>query len=148
VDKYINQIAFSGAEEFVNRYKDQAGNQLIGKFGLGFYSAFMVSSHVEVITQSFREGAKAVKWSCDGSPQYQIEDTSRDSRGTDIILTIDQESTEFLEAARIQSLLSKYCRYLPVEISFEDKVVNITSPAWTRKPNEVTDEDYRNFYSE
>lgn len=148
VDKYINQIAFSGAEEFVNRYKDQAGNQLIGKFGLGFYSAFMVSSHVEVITQSFREGSTAVKWSCDGSPQYKIEDTTRDSRGTDIILTIDQESTEFLEVARIQSLLSKYCRYLPVEISFEDKVVNITSPAWTRKPTELTEDDYRNFYSE
>jgi molecular chaperone HtpG len=148
VEKYINQIAFSGAEEFVHQYKDQADNQLIGKFGLGFYSAFMVSSHVEVITRSFRDDSKAVRWTCDGSPQYMIEETTRDTRGTDIILKIDQESQEFLEEALISTLLTKYCRYLPVEISFAGQVVNITAPAWTRKPAELTEEDYRNFYSE
>lgn len=148
VEKYINQIAFSGAEEFVNKYKDQSGGQLIGKFGLGFYSAFMVSSHVEVVTRSFRDNAQAVRWSCDGSPDYQLEKSDRDRRGTDVVLTIDGDSKEFLEEARIRTLLDKYCKYLPVEILFEDKVINNISPAWTRKPTELTDEDYRNFYGE
>lgn len=148
VEKYINQIAFSGAEEFVHKYQDQPEGQLIGKFGLGFYSAFMVATEVQIITRSFREGAQAVKWTCDGSPQYTLEEVEKAERGTDIILNIDADSIEFLENARIETLLAKYCRYLPVEISFDEKVINITKPAWTKKPSELTDEDYRNFYSE
>jgi molecular chaperone HtpG len=148
IEKYINQIAFSGAEEFVNKYKEQADGQLIGKFGLGFYSAFMVATHVEISTLSFREGAEAVKWSCDGSPQYTIETGTRTERGTDIVLTLDSDSLEFLESARIKTLLDKYCRFLPVEISFEGEIINNTKPAWTKKPAELTDEDYRKFYAE
>lgn len=150
VEKYINQIAFSGAEEFVNRFKDQQPATLIGKFGLGFYSAFMVADKVEVITRSYKEenADNAVRWECDGSPDYQIETATRAERGTDVVLYINDDSAEFLDTARIENLLKKYCRFLPVEISFEGKIINITQPAWTRKPAELTDEDYRNFYKE
>jgi molecular chaperone HtpG len=150
VEKYINQIAFSGAEEFVNKFKDQQAASLIGKFGLGFYSAFMVADKVEVVTRSYKEdnAENAVKWECDGSPDYTIEKTARAERGTDVILYINEDSAEFLEASRIETLLKKYCRFLPVEISFEGKIINITQPAWTRKPSELTDEDYKNFYKE
>lgn len=151
INRYINQIAFSGAEEFVSKYKDKMDSaNIIGHFGLGFYSAFMVSSKVEIVTRSFRETepGKAVKWECDGSPEYHITDTSREDRGTDIILHIHEDSTEFLEASRIKTLLEKYCRFLPVEIRFEGKVINNTKPAWTRKPSELKEEDYLNFYKE
>lgn len=148
VEKYINQVAFSGAEEFVKKYKGQNENAIIGKFGLGFYSAFMVSDRVEVITRSFKEGSTAVKWECDGSPEYSLEDTTKEQRGTDIILHINEESSEFLDASRISSILNKFCRFLPVPIKFEDKQVNSTQPAWTKKPSELTPEDYQNFYKE
>ena len=147
VEKYINQIAFSGAEEFVNKYKDTA-NGIIGHFGLGFYSAFMVSKKVEIRTLSYVDGAQAVRWECDGSPAYIIEATDKAERGTDIILHIDEESKEFLEQARIDALLKKYCRFLPVEVESDGKVINSTEPAWTKKPSELTDEDYLAFYHE
>lgn len=149
VEKYITQIAFSGAEEFVNKYKDKAGeaNAIIGHFGLGFYSAFMVAERVEIITKSFKD-APAVRWECDGSPEYQIEENPRTERGTDIVLHIAADSEEFLETARIETLLTKYCKFLPVPIFFEGKQVNNTSPAWTRKPTELSDEDYKAFYEE
>jgi molecular chaperone HtpG len=148
VEKYINQVAFSGAEEFVKKYKGQNENAIIGKFGLGFYSAFMVSDKVEIFTKSFREGAEAVRWECDGSPEYILEETSKDQRGTDIVLYINEESNEFLDASRLQSILNKFCRFLPVPIRFEDKQVNNTQPAWTRKPSELSNEDYQKFYKE
>jgi molecular chaperone HtpG len=148
VEKYINQVAFSGAEEFVKKYKGQNENAIIGKFGLGFYSAFMVSDKVEIFTKSFREGAEAVRWECDGSPEYVLEETSKDQRGTDIVLYINEESSEFLDASRLQSILNKFCRFLPVPIKFEDKQVNNTQPAWTRKPSELSNEDYQKFYKE
>jgi len=151
IDRYINQIAFSGAEEFVNKYKDKMDSaNIIGHFGLGFYSAFMVASKVEIITRSFRETEpdKAVRWECDGSPDYTISDTTRTDRGTDIILHINDESAEFLETARISTLLNKYCRFLPVEIRYEGKAINNTQPAWTKKPAELKDEDYKSFYKE
>ncbi|MBC7851413.1 MAG: molecular chaperone HtpG [Chitinophagaceae bacterium] len=148
VEKYINQVAFSGAEEFVKKYKGQNENAIIGKFGLGFYSAFMVSDKVEVITKSFKEGSVPVKWECDGSPEYTIEETTKDARGTDIILYVNEESKEFLDASRIQSILNKFCRFLPVPIKFEDKQINTTQPAWTKKPTELTAEDYKSFYKE
>lgn len=149
VDKYINQIAFSGAEEFVKQYKDKTAetNAIIGHFGLGFYSAFMVAAKVEIITKSFKD-EPAVRWECDGSPEYKLEQAERTERGTDIILHIAEDSTEFLEPERIRTLLKKYCKFLPVEIRFEDTVINNTKPAWTRKPAELTDEDYKNFYKE
>lgn len=149
VEKYITQIAFSGAEEFVNKYKDKASeaNAIIGHFGLGFYSAFMVAERVEIITKSFKD-APAVRWECDGSPEYQIEEYDRTERGTDIILHIASDSEEFLENERIDTLLNKYCKFLPVAIKYEDKQLNNTNPAWTRKPAELTDEDYKSFYSE
>lgn len=149
VEKYITQIAFSGAEEFVNKYKDKASeaNAIIGHFGLGFYSAFMVAERVEIITKSFKD-APAVRWECDGSPEYQIEEYNRTERGTDIILHIAPDSEEFLEHERIDTLLNKYCKFLPVAIKYEDKQLNNTTPAWTRKPADLTDEDYKNFYSE
>lgn len=149
VEKYITQIAFSGAEEFVNKYKDKAGeaNAIIGHFGLGFYSAFMVAERVEIITKSFKD-APAVRWECDGSPEYQIEENPRTERGTDIVLHIAADSEEFLENARIETLLTKYCKFLPVPIFFDGKQVNNTSPAWTRKPSELSDEDYKAFYEE
>ncbi len=162
IEKYINQIAFSGAEEFVNKYKDTAAN-IIGHFGLGFYSAFMVSKKVEIRSLSYQEGAEAVRWECDGSPAYEMEPCDKSTRGTDIILYIDDDSKEYLEQARIDTLLKKYCRFLPVPVisgkvqewkdgkyvdTDKDKVINSTEPAWTKKPSELTDEDYRNFYRE
>jgi len=148
VEKYINQVAFSGAEEFVNKYKGQNENAIIGKFGLGFYSAFMVSDKVEIFTKSFKEGTTAVRWECDGSPEYSLEETNKEQRGTDIVLYINEESKEFLDAGRITSILNKFCRFLPVPIKFEDKQINTTQPAWTKKPSELTPEDYQNFYKE
>lgn len=148
VDKYLNQVAFSGAEEFLNKYKGQNENNIIGHFGLGFYSSFMVSDKVEVITRSFREDAKGVKWECDGSPEFTLEELEKEQRGTDIVLYINEESKEFLEAARISSILEKFCRFLPVPIFFENKQVNNPAPAWTKKPSELTEEDYKNFYKE
>lgn len=148
VEKYINQVAFSGAEEFVKKYHGQNENAIIGKFGLGFYSAFMVSDRVEVITKSFKEGAVPVKWECDGSPEYSLEETTKESRGTDIVLHINADSEEFLDATRIRSILTKFCRFLPVAIKFEDEQVNNTQPAWTKKPAELTTQDYQDFYKE
>jgi molecular chaperone HtpG len=160
VEKYINQVAFSGAEEFVNKYKGQNENNIIGKFGLGFYSAFMVSDQVEIFTKSFRDGAQAVRWECDGSPEYQLEDTGKAERGTDIVLHINEESAEFLEVERVESVLRRFCRFLPVPIFFDGKAgeekkedeqpeqINNTQPAWTRKPSELTPEDYQAFYKE
>ncbi|MDE6514101.1 MAG: molecular chaperone HtpG, partial [Muribaculaceae bacterium] len=147
VEKYINQIAFSGAEEFVNKYKDTA-NGIIGHFGLGFYSAFMVSKKVEIRTLSYQEGAQAVRWECDGSPAYTLEPCDKATRGTDIILYIDDESKEFLEQARIDTLLRKYCRFLPVPVETDGKVINSTEPTWTKKPAELTEKDYLDFYHE
>ena len=162
IDKYINQIAFSGAEEFLEKYKDNA-NAIIGHFGLGFYSAFMVAKKVEIRSLSYKDGAKAVKWECDGSPEYSMEEISKESRGTDIILYIDDENKDFLEQSRIDTLLKKYCRFLPVPVisgkeqewkdgkyvdTDKDKVINETSPAWMKKPAELKDEDYLNFYHE
>ena len=162
IDKYINQIAFSGAEEFVKKYKNDAA-AIIGHFGLGFYSSFMVSKKVEIITKSYKEGAVAMKWSCDGSPEYSMEETEKSDRGTDIILYIDEDNKEFLEKNKLQGLLTKYCRFLPVAIAFgkkqewkdgkyvdteEDNIINDTTPAWTRKPTELKDEDYKKFYQD
>jgi len=148
VDKYLNQVALSGAEEFVNKYKGQNENAIIGKFGLGFYSAFMVSSKVEVLSKSYREDQPAVRWECDGSPEYTLEPAEKTERGTDIILHISDDSAEFLDEGRIRSILQKFCRFLPIPVSFEEKQINNTHPAWTRKPSELTTEDYQNFYKE
>jgi len=148
VDKYINQVAFSGAEEFLEKYKGKNEANIIGHFGLGFYSAFMVSDKVEIITKSYKEGAKAVRWECDGSPEYTLEETKKKSRGTDIVLYINEESKEFLEPDRIRHMLEKFCRFLPVPIFFEDKQINNPNPAWTKKPSELTDKDYQDFYKE
>ncbi len=162
VDRYINQIAFSGAEEFVNKYKDKT-EAIIGHFGLGFYSAFMVSDKVEIFSQSYLPDSKAVHWSCSGDPEYTMEDTIKSERGTDIVLHINSEFEQYLEDATIEGLLRKYCKFLPVEIAFgkkkewkdgkevdldEDNVINDTNPAWTRKPAELKEEDYKNFYHE
>jgi molecular chaperone HtpG len=150
VEKYINQIAFSGAEEFVNKYKDKAEANIIGHFGLGFYSAFMVAAKVELITKSHKKGkgAEAVKWECDGSPDFTLTPDDKKERGTEIILHIAEDSTEFLEDARIENLLKKYCKFLPVAIRFNGKQINNTEPAWTKKPADLKDEDYKNFYNE
>ncbi|MFM9055813.1 MAG: molecular chaperone HtpG [Bacteroidota bacterium] len=149
VDKYINQIAFSGAEEFVNTYKDQQAAQLIGKFGLGFYSAFMVSSQVELYTRSWQSpAADGVRWSCDGSPEFTLNTAEKTDRGTDVVLHIAEDALEFLETERIDALLRKYCAFLPVEIRFEGKTINNTAPAWVRKPSELDDEAYKAFYRE
>lgn len=160
IEKYINQIALSGATDFLEKYKDSA-NSIIGHFGLGFYSAFMVSKKVEIVTKSYKEGAQAVKWSCDGSPEYTIEEIEKAERGTDIIMYIDDDSKEFLSESRISGILNKYCRFLPVEIAFgkkkewkdgkqvetdEDNIINDTTPLWTRKPSDLKDEDYKEFY--
>ena len=160
VNKYINEIAFSGAEEFVNKYKDNAA-AIIGHFGLGFYSAFMVADTVEIFTQSWKADEKAVHWSCDGSPVYDMEDTIKADRGTDIVLHLGADFDEYLEDSKIEGLLKKYCRFLPIEIAFgkkkewkdgkqveleEDNVVNYVNPAWTRKPQDLTEEDYKEFY--
>jgi molecular chaperone HtpG len=150
MDKYLNQVAFSSAEEFLAKYKGQPEANIIGHFGLGFYSAFMVSSQVEVVSQSYKEASSTVKWTCDGSPEYSIEELGEDvrGRGTDIILHINEESEEFLEESRIEGILEKFCRFLPVPIFFKDRQINNTTPAWTRKPSELTTEDYQNFYKE
>ena len=148
VDKYLNQVAFSGAEEFLNKYKGQNEANIIGHFGLGFYSSFMVSEKVEVLTKSYKEGATAVKWECDGSPEYSLEEAEKEARGTDIVLYINEESSEFLDAERIRTILKKFCRFLPVPISFEGTQVNNPNPAWAKKPNELTSQDYQDFYKE
>ena len=160
IDKYINQIAFSGANDFLDKYKEDA-NAIIGHFGLGFYSAFMVAKKVDIITKSYREGAQAVKWSCDGSPEFTLENVDKADRGTDIILHIDDDCKEFLEESRISTLLNKYCRFLPIPVAFgkkkdwkdgkqvetdEDNVINDSEPIWTKKPMELKDEDYKKFY--
>ena len=160
IDRYINQIAFSGVTDFLDKYKDNA-NAIIGHFGLGFYSAFMVSKKVEIITRSYQEGTQAVKWSCDGSPAYEIEEVQKDDRGTDIVLYIDDDCKEFLEKTRIQQLLNKYCKFLPIAIAFgkktewkdgkqvdteEDNIVNDVEPLWTKTPSTLKDEDYKAFY--
>ena len=160
IDKYINQIAFSGANDFLEKYKNDA-NAIIGHFGLGFYSAFMVAKKVEIVTKSYREDAKAVKWTCDGSPEFTLEETDKADRGTDIILHIDDDCKEFLEESRISALLKKYCSFLPVPVAFgkkkewkdgkqvdtaEDNIINDTTPLWTKKPSELKDEDYQKFY--
>lgn len=162
VEKYINQIAFSGAEEFMNKYKDNAA-AIIGHFGLGFYSSFMVSDKVEIVTKSYKEGAKAVKWSCEGNPEYTMEETEKAERGTDIIMYINEEEKDFLEDTKVNELLTKYCKFLPIEIisgkkkewkdgeykdTDEDNVINDTNPAWTRKPADLKEEDYEKFYHE
>lgn len=148
VEKYINQVAFSGAEEFVQKYKGQNENAIIGKFGLGFYSAFMVSSKVEVFTKSFKD-APAVRWECDGSPEYFLEETTqRTERGTDIVLHIDEDSKEFLEDDRLKGILNRFCKFLPVAIFYSDEQINNTQPIWVKKPSELTAEDYQNFYKE
>ncbi len=160
IDKYINQIAFSGANDFLDKYKDNE-NAIIGHFGLGFYSSFMVSKKVEIITKSYKDDAKAVKWSCDGSPNYEIVDADKKERGTDIIMYIDEDCSEFLEKNKIQELLNKYCKFLPIAVAFgkktdwkdgkqvetdEDNIINDTTPLWTKKPSELKDEDYKDFY--
>lgn len=147
VKKYINQIAFSSAQEFVEKFKNENAG-IIGKFGLGFYSAFMVSDKVEVVTKSYKPGVKAAKWSCDGSPEYTLEETEKEARGTDVILYINEESKEFLEKSRIQSLLEKYCKFLPIAIKFDGQQINNTEPAWTKKPSELTPQNYQDFYKE
>ena len=162
IDKYINQIAFSGAEEFLEKYKDDA-NAIIGHFGLGFYSAFMVSKKVEIRTKSYKADAKAICWSCDGSPEFEMNEIDMENRGTDIVLYIDDECKEFLEKDKIESLLKKYCKFLPIPVVFgkkqewkdgkmtdtdDDNVINDTKPAWTRQPSELKDEDYIKFYHE
>lgn len=148
VDKYLNQVAFSGAEEFLKKYKGQNEANIIGHFGLGFYSAFMVSERVDVVTKSYREEAKAVKWECDGSPEYSLEDVEKPERGTDVVLHINEESKEFLDAERIRTILKKFCRFLPVPIRFEGQQINNPQPAWTKKPSELTPQDYQDFYKE
>ena len=162
IDKYINQIAFSGAEEFVEKYKNDAA-AIIGHFGLGFYSSFMVSKKVEIVTKSYKEGAQAMKWSCDGTPTYTLEETEKEDRGTDIILYIDDENKDFLNQQKISGLLTKYCRFLPIPIAFgkkqewkdgkyvdtdEDNIINDTTPAWVRKPTDLKEEDYKKFYQD
>ena len=172
VEKYINQVAFSGAEEFLNKYKDSASDSgIIGHFGLGFYSAFMVAERVDIITKSYQDGAQAVKWSCDGSPEFTIEETEKEERGTEIVLHIAEDSTEFLEESRIRELLMKYNKFMPIPIKFGtktetlplpedaaedatpetkevDNIINNPTPAWTKTPTDLTDEDYLNFYRE
>ena len=162
IDKYINQIAFSGANDFLEKYKEDA-SAIIGHFGLGFYSAFMVSDRVDIITRSYREGSKGVKWTCDGSPAFEIDDCEKADRGTDIVLHVSDDCTEFLEKNKIQELLTKYCRFLPIAIAFgkktewkdgkqvdtdEDNIVNDTTPLWTKTPSTLKDEDYKKFYRE
>lgn len=160
IDKYINQIAFSGANDFLEKYKNDA-SAIIGHFGLGFYSAFMVADRVDIITHSYTDNAKGVKWTCDGSPAFEIDDYDKEDRGTDIVLHIADDCTEFLEKNKIQELLRKYCRFLPISIAFgkktewkdgkeqetsEDNIVNDTTPLWTRTPQDLKDEDYKKFY--
>ena len=160
IDKYINQIAFSGVSDFLEKYKDNANN-IIGHFGLGFYSSFMVSKKVEIVTKSWQEGAKAVKWSCDGSPAYEIDDADREERGSDIILYIDDDCKEFLDKYKLEGLLQKYCKFMAVPVAFgkktewkdgkqvdteEDNIINNVEPLWTKTPSTLKDEDYKSFY--
>ncbi len=160
IDKYINQIAFSGVNDFLDKYKDNA-NAIIGHFGLGFYSSFMVSKKVEIVTKSYKEGSKAVKWSCDGSPEFEITDAEKENRGSDIILYIDDDCKEFLDKYKIQELLNKYCKFMPVPVAFgkktewkdgkqvdtaEDNIINNVEPLWTKAPSTLKDEDYKSFY--
>lgn len=160
INKYINQIAFSGVTDFLDKYKDNA-NAIIGHFGLGFYSSFMVSKKVDIITRSYKEGAKAVKWSCDGSPEFEIEDVEKADRGSDIVLHIDDDCKEFLEKQKIEELLNKYCKFMAVPVAFgkktewkdgkqqetdEDNIINIVEPLWTKAPSTLKDEDYKSFY--
>lgn len=160
IDKYINQIAFSGVNDFLDKYKDNA-NAIIGHFGLGFYSSFMVSKKVEIVTKSYKEGSKAVKWSCDGSPEFEITDAEKETRGSDIILYIDDDCKEFLDKYKIQELLNKYCKFMPVPVAFgkktewkdgkqvdtaEDNIINSVEPLWTKAPSTLKDEDYKSFY--
>ena len=160
IDKYINQIAFSGVNDFLDKYKDNA-NAIIGHFGLGFYSSFMVSKKVEIVTRSYKDGAKAVKWSCDGSPEFEISDAEKEDRGSDIILYIDDDCKEFLDKIKIQELLNKYCKFMPVPVAFgkktewkdgkqvdtdEDNIINNVEPLWTKAPSTLKDEDYKSFY--
>jgi len=165
IDKYLNQVAFSGAEEFLEKYKGQNENNIIGHFGLGFYSAFMVSEKVEVVSKSFSDSAQAVRWECEGSPEFSLGETEKEFRGTDIILHINEESKEFLDGYKIKSTLEKFCKFLPIPIYFKDvtevketlkegeeplaeKAINNPSPAWTKKPSELQKEEYENFYKE
>ena len=162
IDRYINQIAFSGVTDFLEKFKDDA-NQIIGHFGLGFYSSFMVSDKVDIVTLSYKEGAKAVKWTCDGSPEYEITDAEKEGHGTDIILHISEDSKEFLEQQKIQELLNKYCKFMSVPVAFgkkqewsseekkmvdtaEDNIINDVEPMWVKTPSALTDEDYKTFY--
>jgi len=162
VNKYINQIAFSGAEEFLDKYKEDA-NAIIGHFGLGFYSSFMISDTVDIVTKSYKEGAQAVKWSCDGTPEYTLENVEKEERGTDIVMHVSEEEIAFLDEAKIGELLNKYCKFLPIDIIFGKKkeykdgenvetdelnVINDTNPAWTKKPADLKDEDYTSFYKQ
>ncbi|SFG72631.1 molecular chaperone HtpG [Pontibacter chinhatensis] len=150
IKKYINQIAFSGATEFVERYKDASADkdQIIGQFGLGFYSAFMVAERVEIVTKSYQEGAEPARWECDGSTEFSITTAERAERGTDVILHVAQDSEEFLETARLRTILDKYCKFLPVPVEFEGETINNPSPIWTKQPSELKDEDYKEFYKE
>ena len=160
INKYINQIAFSGVTDFLDKYKDNA-NAIIGHFGLGFYSSFMVSKKVDIITRSYKEGAKAIKWSCDGSPEFEISDAEKADRGSDIVLHIDDDCKEFLEKSKIQELLNKYCKFMAVPVAFgkktdwkdgkqvetdEDNIINNVEPLWTKTPSTLKDEDYKEFY--
>ena len=160
INKYINQIAFSGVTDFLDKYKDNA-NAIIGHFGLGFYSSFMVSKKVDIITRSYKEGAKAIKWSCDGSPEFEISDAEKADRGSDIVLHIDDDCKEFLEKSKIQELLNKYCKFMAIPVAFgkktdwkdgkqvdtdEDNIINNVEPLWTKTPSTLKDEDYKSFY--
>lgn len=148
VDQYINQVAFSSAEEFLSKYQGQADSaKVIGHFGLGFYSSFMISDKVEIRTKSWK-GGPATLWQCDGSPEYSLSECDKEERGTEIVMHVNEESVEFLESYRLQSILKKFCAFLPIPIKFEDNQVNNTTPAWTKKPSELSDEDYQNFYKE
>ncbi|PWK16753.1 molecular chaperone HtpG [Arcicella aurantiaca] len=149
IKKYINQIAFSGATEFVEKYKDKGDEKaIIGHFGLGFYSAFMVAERVDIISQSYQENTQPVKWTCDGSTEFEITEATREGRGTDIVLHVAEDSVEFLEEFRIKQVLDKYCKFLPIEIEFQEKVINNPTPIWAKSPSDLTDEDYLKFYEE
>ncbi|MBF8963420.1 molecular chaperone HtpG [Pontibacter sp. FD36] len=149
IKKYINQIAFSGATEFVERYKDAGEqNQIIGQFGLGFYSAFMVADRVEIVTKSYKDETESAHWTCDGSTEFAIAPAHKEDRGTNVILNVASDSEEFLETARIRTILDKYCKFLPVPVEFEGEIINNPNPIWTKQPSELTDEDYKNFYKE
>ncbi|AIZ62955.1 molecular chaperone Hsp90 [Hymenobacter sp. DG25B] len=151
IKKYINQIAFSGATEFVEKYKEKdaaAKDQIIGQFGLGFYSAFMVAKEVEIFSRSYKEGTEAAHWVCDGSTEFSLDTADKADRGTDVVLHVAEDSDEFLEPARLRTILTKYCKFLPIPIEFEGEVINQTTPIWTKQPSELTDEDYTKFYQE